>query len=317
MNTLRVHKPGMLTTVQDLGRPCFGPMGISPSGAADPVALRIGNRLVGNAENAAALEMTLIGGQFSFSEKTLVAVAGADFSATLRGEPIAPYSSVVVEENEVLSFGATAMGARCYLCVQHGIEIPELLGSRSTHLLSGTGGHEGRALRKDDVLPIGVSPVKKLLPTQRRPNLPQSISKPQGIIRVTQGPQWSEFTGKATAAFLSEKYTVSNLSDRTGIRLNGSPLELPVRTDILTEGVALGAIQIPRDGKPIILFVEQQTTGGYPKIANVIAADLHRLGQLRPRDEISFELVSFETAREELLNLEGALAALELESISR
>src|SRR5262252_6791107 len=155
MSTIRVIKPGMLTTVQDLGRPGFGVMGLSPSGAADPVSLRIGNRLVGNPENAAALEMTLVGGHFQFSAKTIVAVTGADFSASVGGKHLQQYQSVPVKAGEVLEFGSSVGRARAYLCVQGGINVPEFLGSRSTHLLSGHGGYDGRTLRKGDVLKIG------------------------------------------------------------------------------------------------------------------------------------------------------------------
>ncbi len=310
MSTIRVIKPGACTTVQDLGRPGFGPMGISPSGAADPVSLRIGNRLVGNPEHAAALEMTLLGGHFLFSEAAIVAVTGADFSASLRGTRIPSYMSLIVNPGEILEFGWTANAARCYLCVQGGIDVPEFLGSRSTHLLGGHGGHEGRKLNKGDVLKIGradTDPRPRKLSTQGHTNL-----VPRRIFRVTEGPQWSLFSEAHRRSFFEQMYRVSEVADRTGIRLDGQPLELSHGNDMLTEGVALGAVQIPRDGKPIILFVEQQTTGGYPKIANVIAADLYRVGQLRTGDEVCFELVSLETARTLLLRLEAYLSSPEL-----
>ncbi|HLK02800.1 MAG TPA: biotin-dependent carboxyltransferase family protein [Candidatus Acidoferrum sp.] len=310
MNTIRILKPGACTTVQDLGRPGFGPMGISPSGAADPVSLRIGNRLVGNPENAAALEMTLSGGHFLFSGTTAIAVTGADFSATLRGTRIPSYTSIAVDPGKVLEFGWTANVARCYLCVQGGIDVPEFLGSRSTHLLSGNGGYQGRELRKGDVLNVGPPPSNsrpRQLSGQGHANL-----VPRKVFRVTEGPQWSMFSESARRSFFGQTYRVSEVADRTGIRLDGQPLELSAGSDMLTEGVALGAIQIPRDGKPIILFVEQQTTGGYPKIANVIAADLFRVGQLRTGDEIHFESVSLETARSLLLRLEAYLSSPEL-----
>lgn len=310
MSTIRVIKPGVQTTVQDLGRPGFGTMGISPSGAADSVSLRIGNRLVGNPENAAALEMTLLGGHFLFSEKTMIAVTGADFSATLRREKIPRYVSLPVNAGEILEFGSSSERARCYLCVQGGIDVLKFLGSRSTHLLSGHGGYEGRALHKGDSLKIGectpdFRPAK--LGGHGHANL-----LPRRIFRVTEGPQWSMFSDSARSAFFQQTYHVSDVADRTGIRLDGLPLELSAGRDMLTEGVALGAVQIPRDGKPIILFVEQQTTGGYPKIANVIAADLYRVGQLRTHDEVRFELVSLETARALLLRLEAYLSSPEL-----
>jgi len=310
MNTIRVLKPGLLTTVQDLGRPGFGPMGVSASGAADPVSLQIGNKLAGNSHGAAALEMTLAGGHFSFSGKTMAAITGANFFPKLRGERVPQHASFVINAGDILEFDSAAAGARCYLCVQGGIDVPQFLGSRSTHLLSGNGGLEGRALRKDDILKIGGA-TPDLRP-KRLSNSLQATLAGNAKIRVTHGPQWQCFSDGAQRMFFRQSYEVSNTADRTGIRLEGIPLAWPSQQDMLTEGVALGAIQIPRDGKPIVLFVEQQTTGGYPKIANVIAADVYRLGQLRPKDEVSFELVDFETARQQLLRLERYLASPEL-----
>ncbi|HYK39096.1 MAG TPA: biotin-dependent carboxyltransferase family protein, partial [Candidatus Eremiobacteraceae bacterium] len=302
--------PGMLTSVQDLGRLGCGVMGISPSGAADQVSLRIGNRLVGNPENASALEMTLVGGHFQFSDKTMIAITGADFSAAIGRKRVPQYQSVTINAGETLEFGPSTGRARAYLCIQGGIDVPEFLGSRSTHLLSGHGGHEGRALRRGDVLKIGKCPPEfrfRRLAGEGHTNL-----VPRTVFRVTQGPQWDLFSDATKRAFFDETYRVTEVADRTGIRLEGAPLELKLDRDMLTEGVALGAVQIPRDGKPIILFVEQQTTGGYPKIANVIGADLNRLGQLQSHHEIRFELVGWEAARALLLRLEEYLTSPEL-----
>lgn len=310
MSTIRVIKPGMLTTVQDLGRPGFGIMGVSPSGAADPVSLRIGNRLVGNPGNAAALEMTLFGGHFQFSDRTMIAVTGADFSASLGQARIPRYFSLPVNAGEILEFGSSSEQARCYLCVQGGIDVPEFLGSRSTHLLSGHGGYEGRALHKGDVLKVGTCTSD--FRSRRLAGKGQKSLVPQKAFRVTEGPQWSMFSDSAKRIFFEQTYRVTDVTDRTGIRLDGAPLGMSDGRDMLTEGVALGAVQIPRDGKPIILFVEQQTTGGYPKIANVIGADLYRVGQLRARDEVCFELVGLDMARSLLLRLEEYLSSPEL-----
>jgi antagonist of KipI len=310
MSTIHVIKPGLLTSVQDLGRPGFGVMGISPSGAADPVSLRIGNRLVGNLENAAALEMTLIGGHFQFSEKTMIAATGADLSAAIGGNRVPQYHSIPINAGEILEFASSTGRARAYLCVQGGIDVPKFLGSRSTHLLSGHGGHEGRALRKGDVLKIGECTIdfrSRRLAGQGHTNL-----VPRTVFRVTQGPQWDRFSDAAKRVFFEQTYRVTEAADRTGIRLEGTPLELTPGRDMLTEGVALGAIQIPRDGKPIILFVEQQTTGGYPKIANIIGADLYRVGQLQTDHEMRFEFVDLEAARALLLRLEEYLTSPEL-----
>lgn len=297
MKLLEVHAPGLLTTVQDLGREGYGPLGVSPSGAADAVALRVGNRLVGNAEGAAALEMTLMGGAFLFPDGAVVALAGSDFAARLGDTPLQMWTSVAVKPGETLHIGATNSGARCYLCVQGGFAVKPFLGSASTHLLSSLGGHEGRALRKGDVLNIAAA--KQAFRTFRKRIVsPRALEKlkPRKVLRITDGPQSGWFPEAAREAFFKSAYRVAEESNRMGVRLQGPSVDRRSSHEMTSEGVSLGAVQIPGSGQPIILFVEQQTTGGYPKVANVISADLHSVGQLRPRDEIRFERVDLETA---------------------
>ncbi len=285
--TLLVQSPGMFTTVQDLGRPGYGHLGVSASGAADPLSLRIGNRLVGNPDGAAALEITMLGGTFVFPDGATVALAGGDFGAS-----VPPWTTVTIPPGETVRLGPSRRGARAYLCVRGGIRVPLWLGSASTHILTGLGGYQGRALKKGDVLAIGDPPAA----VSRRSLHLDSVSFTRTRFRVTPGPQWEHFPESAREAFLSANFRISEQSNRMGIRLTGAPIETVFNGQMTTEGVSLGAIQIPSGGQPIILFVEQQTTGGYPKIANVIAADLPNLGQLRPRDEVTFELVDFPTA---------------------
>jgi len=335
MTAIEVLSPGLLTTVQDLGREGFGPMGVSPSGAADPVSLRIGNRLVANAESAAALEMTLLGGAFVFSEGAITALTGSDFGATLGGGAVSPWTSFEVKPGQTLKLGPTRSGARCYLCVQGGISVPRFLGSASTHLLSGLGGHEGRALRKGDVLKIGdvretgqkgigksAGAARNARVLSRTGTLvypvracsPKALSKlaPRKVLRVTPGPQTDWFPKAAQKAFYENAYRVTEEANRMGLRLEGPAIPGGAHGEMISEGVSLGAVQIAASGLPIILFVEQQTTGGYAKIANVISADLHSVGQLRPRDEIRFELVSFDTARNLLIEQEKSLTSKNL-----
>jgi antagonist of KipI len=285
---IQVRAPGLFTTVQDLGRPGYGPLGVSASGAADPVALRIGNLLVGNAPGAAALEMTLLGGTFVFEVDAVVSLTGSDFQANLE-----TWTPNLIRAGHEVKVGPTQSGARCYLCMRGGVSVPLFLGSASTHILSGLGGLEGRALRKGDVLRIGDS-AGAYRPARVNPEVLAKLA-PRKLLRVTAGTQWDWFNNRDT--FLGGLYRVSEESNRMGLRLEGSPLEATGRGQMITEGVPLGAIQIPAGGQPIILFVEQQTTGGYPKIANVISADLASVGQLRPRDEIHFQLVSLAEAR--------------------
>ena len=310
MGEIRVQEPGLFTTEQDLGREGFGAMGVSASGAADAISLRLGNRMVGNHEGAAGLEMTLLGGTFIFPEGALLALTGSDFGAALDGKPVELWSSFEAKAGQTLRLGPTRTVARCYLCVRGGIEEKLFLGSASTHILSGLGGHEGRALRKGDVLKIGRE--NGAIQERRLTERALKELQPRRILRVTEGPQSDWFLESARRLFFESRYRVAEESNRMGIRLEGATVPVPSGGEMISEGVSLGAIQVPEGGKPIILFVEQQTTGGYPKIANVISADFHSLGQLRPRDEIRFERVDSETARALLREQEEFLASEEL-----
>lgn len=295
MSCLVIEAPGLLTSVQDLGRAGYGPLGVSPSGAADPVALRLGNLLVGNEPGAATLEMTLVGGSFLFPQGAVIAVTGADFGATVNGQLLEMWASFTLDPGMKLTVGHTKNYARCYLAIAGGIHVKPFLGSASTHLLSGLGGFEGRTLRKGDVLKLG-QPRKNIC---RRKVLPAALLhlKPRRKLRVTDGPQSDRFSEETRRTFFQSSFRVSEQSDRLGLRLEGTALEVRDAGEMLTEGVTLGAVQVTPSGQPIVLGVDQQTTGGYPKIANVIGADLHRLGQLRPRDEIRFERTSLAVAR--------------------
>ena len=310
MGVIQVQEPGLFTTVQDLGREGFGPMGVSASGAADAVSLRLGNRLVGNAEGEAGLEMTLLGGTFVFPEGGIVSLTGSDFGATVEGAQAALWASMEVKPGQTLRLGPTRSGARCYMCVRGGIEVELFLGSASTHILSGLGGHEGRSLRKGDMLKIG--PANGAAAERRLSANALKHILPRKVLRVTPGPQNDWFPEAARRAFYASRYRVAEESNRMGIRLEGGAVPEVAGGKMISEGVSLGAIQVPEGGQPIILFVEQQTTGGYPKIANVISADFHSLGQLRPRDEIRFERVDWETARALLREQEKLLASEEM-----
>jgi len=307
---IRVLEPGLFITVQDLGREGFGAMGVSASGAADAVSLRVGNLLVGNHERAAALEMTLVGGTFEFPDGDKVVLAGSDFAATLDGVGVELWTPMEVRTGQILRVGATRAGARCYLCVRGGIAATPFLGSASTHVLSGLGGIAGRALRKGDVLNTGSlgrrADFKKLSARARELLLPAKV------LRVTPGPQHGLFGEASLRLLATSTYCVTEDANRMGLRLAGPAITRANGGEMISEGVALGAVQVPESGMPIILFVEQQTTGGYPKIANVISADFHSLGQLRPRDEIRFEMVDWQTARALFREQEEVLASEEL-----
>jgi antagonist of KipI len=305
---IRVEAPGMFTTVQDLGRDGFGPIGVSAAGASDSVALRVGNRLVGNKEGAAGLEMTLLGGRFAFDSRAVVALTGSDFGAMVDGVPVEMWSAFEVKAGQTLKLGASRGGARCYLCVDGGIEVSPFLGSASTHVLSGLGGFEGRALQKGDGLQIGSSgAAESFVPTRVARELIDRFS-PRKTLRVTRGPQSEWFSEAARRTFYESSYKVSEASNRMGLRLDSPAISSEGACgEMVTEGASLGAIQVPESGLPIILFVDQQTTGGYPKIANVIAADMGSVGQLRPRDEVRFEEVAMQEALALLIDQEKFL----------
>jgi antagonist of KipI len=295
VNHIRVVEPGFQTTVQDLGRFGYAHLGVSASGAADAVALRAANLLAGNAENAAALEMTLTGAALEFPSAAVIAITGSDFGS---GLPL--WTAVEVQAETIVRFGATRSGARCYVALRGGIGVPRVLGSASAHIATGIG---GRAIRKGDLLPIGSDAIRQ----PRFAGMPRAAAplRREGPVRVTAGPQALGFANELYGSV----YCVTEASNRMGVRLRGNAIPSPAG-HMLTEGVALGSVQIPPDGQPIILFVEHQTTGGYPKPANVISADLWRVGQLRPRDQVLFERVTMEQALELLRQQEEWLYSL-------
>lgn len=291
MKLIHVLEPGFQTTVQDLGRYGYAQFGVSASGAADALALRAGNLLVGNAENAASLEMTLRGAALAFEAAAVIALTGSDFAS---GLPL--WTAVEVAAGTDIRCGPTRAGARCYLAVRGGIQAPKVLGSASAHLVTGIG---GRALRKGDVLSVGADAIRR--PRTRSAGPPVA----DGPLRTTAGPQAAWFGDE----LYTNAYRVTEASNRMGVRLDGPAVPSPLG-HMVTEGVPLGAVQVPPDGQPIILFVEHQTTGGYPKPANVISADLWRVGQLRPRDEVAFRRVTMDEAFELLRQQEEWLYSL-------
>lgn len=296
--SISVLEPGLLTTVQDLGRPGMERFGVTRGGAADRGALILGNRLIGNEPGAAGLEITLSGPRLRFNDQTVLALTGADLGATLNGEWLPRWQPVLVRASDELAFTAPAgLGARAYLCVAGGIVVPAILGSRATDLTGHFGGIDGRALQSGDDLPIGAPTASLDELARRRPRQDPPEYPPAVELRVVMGPQEHRFTAAGLTAFRDGVFTASTKADRMGVRLSGPEVELSHGADMLSEGIAPGSIQVPGDGQPIALLTPRQTVGGYPKIATVISADLDRLAQVRPGNTVRFIAIDGAEAR--------------------
>ena len=308
---VRVIKPGMLTTIQDRGRWGLQSRGVPVAGPMDPVSHRLANALVGNDADAAALEITLLGPELEFEVERVIAVAGADFDMTLDNKPVATNAPFIVSAESRLRFGARRLGARAYLAIAGGIAIAPTLGSRSTHLISALGGFEGRALRAGDLLPLG-DPARA--PRRTAAALTESLlplPEHHARIRVLPGPQADYFGVDALDVLQSQSYVVGQNSDRMGFRLSGPRLPHARGADIISDATPLGVLQVPASGQPILLMADRQTSGGYPKIATVISADISVAGQLGPGDTIEFAVCDLKEAMAALIAQERALMAIE------
>ena len=297
MTALDVLESGLLTTVQDLGRAGYQRYGVPVSGAMDAWALRAVNRLVGNPDAAAALEITLAGPVLRFDGPGVIALGGADLGARLDGRPLAPWQSVGVTAGAGLSFADARDGLRAYLGIGGGIDVPLVLGSRSTMTGARLGGHLGRALAAGDRLPVGECGD---LASRAGWRLPRDIVPAYGhdhAVRVVLGPQDDAFTEDGIRSFLSGTYVLSSQSDRVGCRLTGPRITHRRGADIVSDGTAFGTIQVSGDGMPIVLMADRGTTGGYTKIATVASVDLPRLAQATPGDRVWFAQIGVEEAQ--------------------
>lgn len=286
---LRVVAPGPFTTLQDGGRTGWLRFGVAPSGALDPRALAVANLLVGNRRDAGALEMTLAGGTFAVEGGSIrIAVAGADMPLAIDGREAARDRSHTLAPSSLLRIGAAQHGARAYLAASGGFAVAPVFGSVSTHVRSGIG---GGVLRAGDVVPLAGEP-----PVGSELGFAAAAPPTNAQVRITPGPQQDYFAEDAIAALLDAPYIVAARSDRMGLRLEGKPLAHSGGFNIVSDGIAPGSIQVPGNGQPIVLLADRQTTGGYPKIATVISADLPMLGQARPGDTIRFARVTLDEA---------------------
>ena len=329
---MKVFEPGLLTTVQDLGRTGYQKVGVPVSGAMDTVALSVANALVGNDDGAAALEMTLRGPALEFEEDALVAFSGGDLTAEIADMAVPSWRAILVTRGCIVTLGKTTSGCRSYVAVAGGIDVTEVMGSRSTYLRAGIGGHEGRALRTGDRLRIG-SPTPKVkeamaraaagidaLPfalTDRRVDpVALDLYEPAHEVRFVAGPHFDLLDELDRNVLSTEMFRVSTRSDRMGYRLEGPALASARGHDLISSAVVAGTIQVPPDGQPIVLMADRQTTGGYPMVGHVVAADLPRVAQLKPGDDIAFREIALDRAQDLLHGLKRRVTALskELES---
>jgi antagonist of KipI len=297
---------GFFTTVQDLGRYGYQRYGVPVSGAMDPFAFRVANLLVGNSPSAAALEMTLTGPRLRFLCDTVIAVTGADIGAQLDGQPLPRWQPVAAGDGGVLEFGTARDGLRAYLAISGGIDVPVVLGSRSTFAGAGLGGFQGRALRAGDCLSTCAGSLDRVEGRSFTSDQVPAYGHDHAV-RVMLGPQDDAFTPEGIDAFLSATYVVTPKSDRVGCRLEGPRIAHKGSADIVSDGIPFGAIQVAGDGLPMILVADRGTTGGYTKVATVISADLPRVAQALPGDRISFRRVSLDEAYRAVQEEEAAL----------
>lgn len=307
---LGVEQPGLLTTMQDLGRAGHHNAGIPAGGAMDRFALAAANLLVGNPAGAAGLEVTMQGPALVARRGLVVAIAGADLSPQRNGRPIPGWTSFFLAAGARLTFGARRRGARAYLAVRGGLDGERWLGSRSTYLLVSRGGHRGRQLEAGDELrrlPPGGGPaiVGRTLPPALRPAAPGAVTE----LRYIRGPHAGRLTAEDRARFDGAAWSVSRDADRMGARLEGGRLRIEI-PDLLSFGLAAGCVQVPPSGEPILLLQDHQTAGGYPVVAGVITADLPLAGQLLPGDRVRFREVSREEAQEALAGSRRILETL-------
>ncbi len=306
---IHIERPGLFTTIQDLGRYGYQRFGVSVSGAMDPWALTVGNRLLGNPDCAAGLEITLQGPELLFEQRLSIAITGADLSPASNGLALPMWTVVTMPAGSRLQFGLRRQGTRAYVAVAGGIEVPLLLGSRSTHVRSGLGGIGGRPLRKSDRLEVGSThgltaarEGRALAPSSR----PQYRASP--TLRVMPGPQVDYFIEEALHVLTTSAYRVTSESDRMGYRLEGGALPHRGSADIISEAVTVGSIQVPSNRQPILLMADCQPTGGYTKLATMINADRHLAAQVGPGDHLSFVAI---TAREASILFRSSHAELD------
>lgn len=291
--SIKIINAGMLSTIQDGGR--FGVMkyGFTQSGAMDSKAMSTANILVGNEPECAVIETTLLGITAEFTENTVIALSGGDFSAAINGTPIKRNKAYAVNAGDTLAMSYAKSGVRGYLAVSGGFDVPEVMGSRSTNLKSQIGGFFGRKLAAGDI----INTFAPIITDTTGRELPEETYENSITLRAVLGPQDYMFTDEDINTFFSCEYKITQQADRMGIRLDGEPLKGKGSMDIVSDGIVFGSVQVPKNGMPIILAADRQTTGGYAKIATIISADRHLIAQARPGGTVKFAQVSVKEAQ--------------------
>ncbi|WP_097027271.1 biotin-dependent carboxyltransferase family protein [Clostridium peptidivorans] len=311
MGEIKIKNPGLLTLIQDKGRYGYQQFGVPVSGVMDSFSHRVANILVGNDENEALLEVTILGPEIEFMNDSLIAITGGDLSPVLNGNSIPMWESICVKRGDTLGFGQIKNGCRSYIAFTGGIQIEKVMGSRSTYVKAKIGGLHGGSLKSGDILTIGdlkdglTSTKYRKLPNENIPTYSKDIE-----VRVILGPQDDYFTEKGIDKFLSAEYKVTNECDRMGYRLEGEVIEHVNGGDIISDGINFGAVQIPSHGQPIIMMADRQTAGGYTKIANVISIDLPKIAQAKPGDCIKFKKVTLDEAQGLLKEIEEDITTI-------
>lgn len=323
---IRICRPGLLTTIQDLGRFGSQKYGITVSGAMDSLSLRIANVLVGNEESEAALEITLLGPEILFESDCLISITGGNLKPTVDGHLVPMWRPIFLKKGTILKFNTAISGCRAYLAVSGGFNVSNYFGSKSTHLEAEIGGLNGRPLQTEDLIICnGITKTgEKIINSHANNSIKWAVYYKRWFnlnstqtIRVLKGSEYDYFDANSQKRFLSNPYKITTKSNRMGYNLKGEKIKLQTQHELISEAVTFGTIQVPAQGHPIILMADRQTVGGYPKIAQVITADLPKLGQMKPKDTIYFDMVSLEEAEKLLFEHEKMVDNLKISILSR
>lgn len=293
---IRILKAGMMTTVQDLGRTGYQSQGFSVGGVMDVRSFKIANLLLDNPENEPVLEFTLIGPTLEFTADTIIAITGGDFQPELNGKPAPMYTAVYINKGDILKFGSARTGSRGYIAFSCYLSIPVVMGSRCTNLKCGIGGFKGRRLLDGDYINFRIKRRYLRYFLSRTLDLDE-FDQESAVLRVVLGPQDDLFSKQGIETFLGSEYTVTGDFDRMGCRLDGPYIGRKENVDMISDGIALGSVQVPSNGKPLVLLADRQTTGGYPKIATVASVDIPKLVQRKTDHKIRFKAISVEEAQ--------------------